>query len=482
MAIISKDNGKFKNFINSIQLKIAFTYVFMIAVVLLLMNTYSLTVTRNLIFSTKKTSIQSQGAVISKSLSALDRLSVDGAAQVFALLDVSGLDRIVVYDPDGETLYQSENMRDTESADVSKTHIRDALDGNDVYYSKFDGSAFNSYFLSPIALEGGSVIGAVYLYEHDAEQGQILLGLQNNLKNISIIAAVITIGMIILFSRTVITRISRVLEAIKTVREGEYNYKVEIRGKDELSHLGDEFNRLTERLKSTEEIRRRFVSDASHELKTPLASIRLLSDSILQNENIDRKIILEFVEDIGEESERLARTTEKLLNLTRLDNEASSEKHAVDLKEVILRTLRMLMPLANDKSVAITYRLDDGCTVLASQDDMYRIIFNIVENGIKYNVFGGNVYIRLRRDSETIFLTFDDTGIGIPEEDLPNIFNRFYRVDKARSREAGGSGLGLSIVRDTLRLHGGSIEAIPRDGGGMRFRVLLPLHKPDESE
>jgi signal transduction histidine kinase len=271
-------------------------------------------------------------------------------------------------------------------------------------------------------------------------------------------------------------RITSILRAIESVREGEYTYYIKMNGADELSMLGDEFNSLTKRLRETDEIRRRFVADASHELKTPLASIRLLSDSILQNEGIDDSTMREFVADIGEEAERLARTTEKLMTLTRLDSDIAVQNVSIDMRTVVVTTLRMLQPLAANSGQSLFSTLDGGCTILATDDSVHQIVFNLVENAIKYNTPGGSVNVRLTREHGNALLAVEDTGIGVPREDLPYIFDRFYRVDKARSRASGGSGLGLSIVRDTVRELRGSISASERPGGGMSFRVRFPLY------
>jgi signal transduction histidine kinase len=293
---------------------------------------------------------------------------------------------------------------------------------------------------------------------------------------------VLSIVMVGFFIWTIMHRISLILNAIKSVREGEYNYRIQIRGSDEMALLGDEFNSLTNRLRETEEIRRRFVADASHELKTPLASIRLLSDSILQNEEMDVDTVHEFVNDIGTEAERLSRTTEKLMSLTRLDNNVITKRESVDIRSVITSTMRMLEPLAESRQVKITSKLEGGCFVYSTEDDIYQIVFNLAENAIKYNLAGGSVKITLTHSEKDIVLTVDDTGIGVPDVDLPYIFDRFYRVDKARSREAGGSGLGLSIVRATVRENKGMITAIRRNSGGMRFQVTFPLYTPPQAD
>ena len=188
----------------------------------------------------------------------------------------------------------------------------------------------------------------------------------------------------------------------------------------------------------------------------------------------------EFVSDIGTEADRLQRTTEKLLDLSRRDDGVQAARVPVDLGEVARSTLRLLSPLAEGLGVTLRCEPEPGCIISASEDDVYQIVFNLAENAVKYNVEGGSVDIRVRRGEGRILLDVEDTGIGIPEADLPNIFSRFYRVDKARSRERGGSGLGLSIVHDAVAAMGGKIDVHARESGGTRFTVTFPGYSGKE--
>ena len=261
---------------------------------------------------------------------------------------------------------------------------------------------------------------------------------------------------------------------MKKMRAGSYSHRAEVGGHDEIAELASEFNSLADRLQTTEDARRRFVSDASHELKTPLAGIRLLSDSILQTENMDAGTVREFVGDIGHEAERLTRITENLLRLTRLDSEIAEKPVPTAITPVIERAVRMLRLVAEERKVALSYHIDREGVVLANEDDLHQIVYNLAENAIKYNRPEGYVRIELSGGETECVLTVTDNGIGIPEEDLPRIFDRFYRVDKMRSRAYGGTGLGLSIVSDTVRRCGGRIKAERREGGGSVFTVCLP--------
>ena len=189
----------------------------------------------------------------------------------------------------------------------------------------------------------------------------------------------------------------------------------------------------------------------------------------------------EFVTDIGNEAQRLQRTTEKLLDLSRLDDDVQIVPEPVDLKQVTVDAMVLVKPLADEKNVKIRCELDDGCVIMATADDAFHIVFNLIENAVKYNVPGGSVMLSLGAEDDSIILTVADTGIGIPENERLNIFSRFYRVDKARSREAGGSGLGLSIVHDAVQTHGGSIAVGANKPQGSKFIVSFPRPTPEET-
>ena len=179
----------------------------------------------------------------------------------------------------------------------------------------------------------------------------------------------------------------------------------------------------------------------------------------------------EFLIDIGDEAERLTRITEKLLTLTRLDTAHEIHTGPVDVKTVVERVEHMLTPLARAAEVELKLSLQSGCIIRATEDDLYQVAFNLMENAVKYNLPGGTVTVTLKQEEDQVILLVEDTGVGIPEADLPKIFDRFYRVDKARSRAAGGTGLGLSIVRDTVRQHGGTVTARRREPEGTCFEV-----------
>ena len=480
-------------FFSSLQIKYAMSYLAIFAVVLVLLNTYPVIASQDLLFSSKRESLKSQTAVMASALMELETLSSDQVTRVMNMLDSMGLDRIIVTDPAGMVLYDStqpEEPEEPEGQDPPEAtppeyryalyqEVVEALRGYDAFYSRFFQDRFVSTAASPI-LYRGVVIGSIYILEIDEAQGALLLSLQQNLRTISLVIAVVTLVMSALFSKMLTARIVALLRAIRIVGEGEYGHRLQPVGRDEMAQLAEEFNQLTDRLQNTEEIRRRFVSDASHELKTPLASIRLLADSILQNDQMDPEVVRDFVTDIGAEADRLTRITEHLLTLTRLDSLPAAKTQVVDVSRVTEHAISMLGPVADSAGVAVERNLKPDCLILCVEDELYQICYNLIENAIKYNFAGGKVFVSVYRDRDQVLLEVGDTGIGIPEEDLPKVFNRFYRVDKARSRAAGGTGLGLSIVRDTVRRHGGWVTARPRSPEGSLFTVGFPVYIPQE--
>ena len=465
-------------FWRSLQTKYALTYLVVIAAVLALLNTYPVLVSQKMVFQSKQTSLQSQAAVVASALAGPDALSQEGVSRVMEVLGDTGLSRVLVADSSGMVVYDTASASGAMGRYAMLGEVVSALKGNDVFRVDFAAGAFRSRAAVPVTYRG-MTLGAVYVDEYDAEQGSFLLGVQQTLRTISLIIVFVAMTLSLFFSKALTGRITELLGAIRIVREGEYSHRVEVSGRDEMSQMAQEFNALTGRLQTTEEVRRRFVSDASHELKTPLASIRLLTDSILQNEAVDPDTVREFVGDIGEEAERLQRITEKLLTLTRLDAGTPVEAEAVPVEEVAQRVTHMLRPLARAVEVDLRVKLEEGLTVRATRDDLYQILFNLMENAVKYNLPGGDITLAGKGEEAWAVLTVEDTGVGIPEEDIDRIFDRFYRVDKARSRAAGGTGLGLSIVRDTARRHGGDVTAHRREGKGTCFTVRLPIQKEE---
>ena len=449
-----------------------FSFIAMLlAVLLVMLNVFPYVSTRDAVYQEKERAMESQASTLASALTGLERPDEENVAEVLRLLDMQGFERVTIANVDGYAVYDSDGT----GGEEVEPDLLTALEGKTVFRSIFRDGSFQSSYAIPIA-SARDITGAVFLRENDAERGQILRELKLQIRVLSIVIALAALVMAALYGTTVLGKLKQLSNAIRIVSGGNYKYRMEVQGKDELAELGREFNALTAYLEDTERQRRRFVSDASHELKTPLASIRLLSDSIVQTENMDVETMREFVSDIGNEAERLQHMTEDLLSLSRMDDDIKIVPEPVDVKKSVLDAMALLRPVAAEKQVALHSDLDDGCIVLATKDNMHHIVFNLLENAVKYNFPEGSVTASLHAADGSVQLTVADTGVGIPEDERYNIFGRFYRIDKARSREAGGSGLGLSIVHDAVKAHGGTIQVGANEPHGSVFIVTFPQY------
>ena len=407
-------------------------------------------------------------------LEVLNSSTITGAVSRMDSLRVT---RLIVTDESGKALFDS-LYPDHVDHYALFPEIVSALGSNNVFSWTYHDGVMHSKAATPV-YSYGVLTGCVYMMEQDSQQGALMQSLQNNILYITIVLEVMVILISFATSKAFTVRLRRIMTSMRIIREGEYSHKVVMGGHDELTVLGDEFNDLTDRLQASEKKRRQFVSDASHELKTPLASIKLLTDSILQND-MDTETIHEFVEDIGKEADRLNRMSQKLLSLSRIESQEDGDYEIVYMAPTVERVVRMLDGIAAKNRITIKTDLTDDCSILILEDDLYQITFNLAENGIKYNTPGGTLRISLHKEDDNAVLRFTDTGVGIPEDALGHIFERFYRVDKARSRKSGGSGLGLSIVRSLVERNGGRINVESTVGKGTMFTVIFPAFETDK--
>ena len=457
----------------STHFRYALTYVIITFFVLLFLNFYCSNTSRDLFYSSKEASMSGKCQLAADEISKLEVVNSATVARVISGMDSLKVNRLVVTDKSGFILYDSRQLVPGTGAYALYPEITQALQMSSVFTCNFHDGILQSNAAAPI-VSFGQLLGAVYMMEYDIGQGALLKSLQSNILMITIILEIAVILFSLTFSASFTRRLRRIMTSMRIIRGGDYTQTVDMGGNDELTVLGDEFNDLVKRLQISENKRRQFVSDASHELKTPLASIKLLSDSILQNE-MDMETAKEFVADIGNEADRLNRMSTKLLSLTKIESQVDSDCEIVDIAPTAEKVIRMLRELAQEHSITIHQNLSEGCPILVLEDDLYQIIFNLIENGIKYNVPNGILSVTVYRENDDAILQISDSGVGIPEESLSHIFERFYRVDKARSRESGGTGLGLSIARELAQLHGGDITVESRVGEGTAMTLSLPI-------
>ncbi|MEY3020160.1 MAG: hypothetical protein RLZZ272_1144 [Actinomycetota bacterium] len=274
-----------------------------------------------------------------------------------------------------------------------------------------------------------------------------------------------------------------IVEAVQHVRANRtpVTLEVERAGRElrvSVSMVGHELLVVLEdrtRERRIEDVRRDFVVNASHELKTPVTSIQTLAEALEITLRSDASRAPMLAKRLVAESERLARLVGDLLDLRRLEEPGPLERTSVDLAEVVRRTVAELLPRAEARDVHLEVDLPGTARLAAVPADVDVIVKNLVSNAIKYNEDGGSVEVRVTSEDGLLILTVADTGIGIPQQDHARVFERFYRVDTARSRATGGTGLGLAIVRHAVERHGGSIGVTSLLGEGTTFTVRLPV-------
>lgn len=289
--------------------------------------------------------------------------------------------------------------------------------------------------------------------------------------------AVIIIILSFTFSLLLTTPLKKVTDSINDISKGDMDIRLEMHGYSELVKISESFNQMTEVIRKQEKSRQEFVSNVSHELKTPLASMKVLSDSLLSQEGMPEEIYREFLGDITTEIERMTQIINDLLSMVKMDkNSAVMNVSNISINDLLEQLLKRLRPIAAKRNIELIF--ESFRPVMADVDEVKISIAlnNIIENAIKYNYDDGWVRVTLNADHKFFFVTIQDSGVGIPEDVQDNVFERFYRVDKARSRETGGTGLGLSLTRNAVLLHRGSIKLYSKEKEGTTFTVRIPLN------
>jgi signal transduction histidine kinase len=478
LVITSGSDKKKNRRYGSIQLRYAMTYVVITLIVLVFLNIYCSEISQMVFYGNKQSSMLEKAQLAAHELESLDIMTTNNVKQALNVIDDKNLARIIVTDHSGKVIYDSV---DPNTQYALMPQIISALDSIDIFTWHYDSGVIQAEAAVTI-VNYDMVAGCLYIMEYDTEQGKLISTLETNIFGITLILEVLIILFSVLYAISFSGRLRKIAHSMRIIQQGDYTHKVNLSGHDELTFLGQEVNDLTERLQISESKRHQFVSDASHELKTPLASIKLLSDSILQYD-MDTETVREFVTDIGNEAERLNRMTQKLLALTKGDAGSDYvEREIIYIVPTLQRVIKMLSGIAENSQITVYTEIEEDIPVLVQEDDLYQIMFNLVENGIKYNTPGGKLFVSLRRREDMAILQVRDTGVGIPEDAVGHVFERFYRVDKARSRQTGGSGLGLAIVRSMVERNGGEIRLESKLGEGSVFTVEFPSFDTEEVE
>jgi len=289
---------------------------------------------------------------------------------------------------------------------------------------------------------------------------------------------IVVITVMVAISKVLTEPMKNLIGVIQKMSEGHFEQRVKVNDKvhNEVVDLAIACNQMADQLEKVESTRQQFVSNVSHELKTPLSSVKVLSESILLMEDVPKEMYVEFLHDINSEVDRMTAIINDLLTLVKLDQkEIPLNFQEGDLNQMMADIAKRLQPLADAKEIEL--KMDYLKEIKADMDEMKLslAISNLMDNSIKYTPEKGTVRVTLDADHQHAFITVADTGIGIPEDEVNHIFERFYRVDKTRDRETGGTGLGLSITHSTIMMHKGSIKVTSKEEEGTTILVRIPL-------
>lgn len=291
-----------------------------------------------------------------------------------------------------------------------------------------------------------------------------------------VLECVLLFPLALILSQKMVCPLRKVADSIEQISDGYTEETVEESGYAETILIAEAFNKMVSKTKQLDLSRQEFVSNVSHELKTPITSIKVLADSLTMQENVPVELYKEFLTDIAEEIDRENKIINDLLSLVKMDRTAAelniSQVNINELLELILKRLR---PIAAKRNIELVF--ESFRPVIAEIDEVKLTLAfsNLVENAIKYNIESGWVRVSLNADHKFFYVKVSDSGIGIPDDVQDRVFERFYRVDKARSRETGGTGLGLSITKNAILMHKGVIKLYSKENEGTTFTVRIPL-------
>jgi len=476
VIILKKYNERFF----SIRWRLVITYFIIILLTLFLISIYILNSLEEYFFNQKNIELLTKANVIASMTSAkYIEYNHDMIKNAIPELQIGKEIRVIVTDKEAKVLFDTAEEDNLKGKVLLKEQVLNALKGKDDASAHREEKAGWVVDAAVPILKDQTTIGVVYLSTSAEEIMDFLRDIQNRLYAISFVVSILIGIMSFVFAGVITAPVEQLTRAIRHMSsDGQLNQKVEIKGNDEIAQLGMAFNTMTERLNEVEDKRRQFVSNASHELRTPLSSIKLLAESILQMPEVDVSIVKEFLVDINNEIDRLSRIIDKLLNLTKMDMfEHEVELTNVNLRKLIRGILKTLSPLARKKHINIRFHAKQDIYVLVDEDKIWEAIFNIIDNSIKYTPEKGKVEITLDKNDYNVLIAVQDNGIGIPKDETEKIFDRFYRVDKARARETGGTGLGLSIALSAVKAHGGDIMVESEENVGSKFTILIPFRE-----
>jgi signal transduction histidine kinase len=467
--------GPSKKFI-SIRWKLVSTYLLLGILTLLLINSFISEAIRLSYINQKKIHLFTQGNIIAGRVinvineEIIENIDIEDITKEMSK-DLKS--RVLVINDKGIVVSDS---YDVLKGSILKHHeLEESLSGKSVAKQHNLEKYGRTMYVSVPIISNAQVIGAVFISASLEEIYESIKETMRNFLYLSFISLLITGFISFIFAKLISTPIEELTNSIIKIHQGNLEERVEVRGNDELSNLGTSFNLMITRIAQVEQQRKDFVANVSHELRTPLSAIKLLSESLLHQDHVPVETYREFLTDIDSEVDRLNKIIENLLSLVDIDKGKLILDYQVSYINYLIENLiHSLKPLADNKMIELIFYEKEKIHTKLDQIKIQQALTNIIHNAIKYTPNGGKIEVSLYLEYEDIVIKIEDNGIGIPSESLPYIFERFYRVDKARARNTGGTGLGLAISHQIISLHQGRIEVLSELNKGTAFYIRLP--------
>ncbi len=461
-----------KKFFSSIRTKLLISYLLIGLVPLWILMTLIFASIEKHYTNEKKTLMLRQANIISINL--FVNGFINDPSNTFVIDSIGKIvhGQIIVLDSRGIVIYDSNNL------EIGKLYATEeallSLQGQTKFY--VNELKVGTVYTPVVDDKQDKVLGAIII---TSSMEDIYNAIENmRSMSITLLFAIILLILVIsyYFSGIITNPFKKLIHSINKITDGHIDKRVTIEGSYEIQQIGQAINHMTERLNEIDDSRQEFVANVSHELKTPLTSVNVLAESLLLQENVPEELYKEFLTDITNEINRETNIINDLLTLVKLDKkEYKLNIESVQLNELIELTLKRLKPLADMKNIEMIFESFREVTAEIDKTKITLAITNLVENAIKYNKEYGWIKVKLNSNYENAYISVKDSGVGIPKDIGDKIFQRFYRVDKARTRETGGTGLGLAIAQKAILMHHGWIKCDSEFSKGTTFTLSLPL-------
>ncbi len=463
----------------SIRWKLVSTYILLIVVSLFMINVLIQESLVNQLVAEKKESLISRGniaadQIASSLVSAYSKTNIDYIKKVIKELSLKIDSRVLVLNRSSVVVVDSyDDYKGSNQGDIAEVvAANNGISSSGLY--KFDDGMQIIYTGTPIYFDG-ELIGSLLISSSPDEVYNRIDQVSRRISRVSFVVVVISLIISIIFADILSKPLEKLTMTVRAVGKENLNQQIDISSNDELGELSDSINQMVTQLYRVDEMRKQFVSNVSHELKTPITSLKIIAETLVNSKPQDIAVYDDFMRDINGELDRLNEIIDTLLTLSKLEHDSVVlDYKPTAIGAVVSASVNMLKPIAEKKQVELVAELQDEVTIYCDSLKIRHCIGNIINNAIKYTASGGRVCVRLSVDKDDVLIAVEDTGIGIPKEALPSIFDRFYRVDSARSRQTGGTGLGLSIALKLAQQHGGKITVESEEGVGTTFVIVIP--------